>query len=1355
MWAAAKGWTSPKARSAAAVLVLLLAGVGLQGSSSRAASCSGFGITDISPAVGFVTGGTSTTITGCGFSGSGTLTVKFGSASPITVSPASDTSLTVTTPSGSPGDATVEVRLHPSSGTDSTATTTFTYLAKPAITSIASHSGPEQGGTKVHVKGSALTETGATTSVDFGSTAAASLSDVTGTSLFAFSPAGTGTQNVTVTVTLPGGESATSNGLPFKFVPAPTVTSVAPTSGPVTGGTLVTVTGTGFQAGAQVLFGPSDGSSDLTQDSSGAPVAVLSATSILVTAPAGIVGATNVVVLNPDGQSGALKSSSAHPFTYTGTAPSITSVSPTSGSSLGGDSVTVNGAGFLPGAHVDFGTAAGTAVTVSGDGTSLTVTTPAHAAGPVTVKVTNQGGGSASKSDAFTFDAVDAPTLTAVSGNTSGTSLGGTSVKLTGTHFVTGTQVSFGGTPAASAAAIDDKTINATTPAHAAGAVSVTVTLPDGQSATLATAFTFVAADAPTISTVNPTTGTSGTEITITGTGFATTVNPANAVSPAIVSVGSAACVPGQSADSDSSCLQPSPDPSCQHCFQPIVRTPTSIVGLVPNEPGGATSVTVTNPDGQTVSQTFTITGFSGAPTLTSISPATANTLGHTSVELTGTKFAPGARVIFAPPGSKGAQGTVTNISADGKTIDAIAPAGVYGRVDVTVVDPDPDNNPSQLTATLEDGFEFTAADRPTITSITPSSGPGGTQVTITGTGFANTNDPATNASLPATVTIGGQQLLPLVQTTLSASAAAGDTNIKVTSISGMTAGNTLTIDPSGANPEKVTISIVGTAGAGGTGVTFAPALAFAHGLGSVVGAPIVLDSTTITGIVPTAPASTVDVAVMNPDGQGAILAGGYTYPPDTTPPTTTAAPTVNGAPYTFGDWATGPVAIQLTATDDTSGVKDITFSSSGAQTSAGTTVPGDHRSASITAQGKTTITYFASDNAGNVESANTRQVWIDSGAPTLTAAATTDSGANTYLPGTTTSKDVTVAFSCSDGNSGVSTLTYTSAATTTSSGTNPLSVTVTSPGIDQSVKGTCTDAAGNKTSVTFDNIDIVHTAPTIAVTATTAGGTPYTAGTWVHRTVTVTFTCTPISADNQIVSITGPVQVDGPATNQTVTGHCTDAAGNVATATFGTATLGIDIDHTLPIATATATTTDNNGATVPYVAGTWTNHNVVVTFHCTDSGPNQSGVASVDSPVTISAEGTTHGVDGSCTDTAGNHANPPAFFGPILIDKTPPSCTVAVIPTSLGSNSGKLVNVTATVFITDDRSGENGSVLRSVTSNNPATAASDIVGFTIGTADFAGQLRATKGRVYTFTYQAFDRAGNASHLCSVSVAVG
>jgi IPT/TIG domain len=1298
MWAATKGWTSPKARSFATVLAILVAGIGLQGSSSRAAPCSGFGVTDISPAVGFVTGGTSATITGCGFSGPGTLTVKFGGGSPTTVTPASDTSLMVTSPSAAaPGDVTVEVRLHPSSGPDSTGTTTFTYVAKPAITKIAPASGPEAGGTSVHVTGSALTQTGATTAVKFGTTAAASVSDVSAVSLKAVSPAGTGTKDVTVTVTLPGGESATSNGKPFEYVPAPTVTSVSPTSGPVTGGTDVTVTGTGFQPGAHVLFGPSDGTLSLTDDLTGTPVSVLSSTSILVTAPPGIVGATNVVVVNPDGQSGALKSGSPGHFTYTGTAPSITSVSPATGSSLGGTTVTIAGAGLLANAKVAFAASgelsppAGTNVVVSADGTQITAKTPAHAAGIVDVVVTNRGGGKATTTDAFTFSAAPAPTVTALT-VANGTSLGGTLVNISGTNFTTGTRVSFGGTAAASAAALSATTITARTPAHAAGAVGVTVILPDGQSHTLPSAFTFDAAAPPAITSVTPGTGPSGTEITIAGSGFATTADPSNAASPAIVSVGTAECVPGQTSASDSTCLE-------QVSPHLIVRSPTSIVGLVPNAPGGTKTVTVKNPDGQTANSTFTNTGPTGSPTLTSISPATANTLGNTVVHLTGTKFARGARVKFGRSGS-GASGTVTSVSSDGTTIDAIAPAGVYGTVDVTVVNPDPENNPSTLTATLEDGFVFTAAPRPTITSITPSSGPGGTEVTITGTGFATTCGASTNAVAPAAVTIGGEQLLQLPPR---------DTDCPTQP------------PPAPARP------------------------------------PLVVNSTTITGLIPTAPAGTVHVAVMNPDGQGAILVNGYTYPPDTTAPTTTAAATVGGAPYTFGNWAKGSVAIALTATDDTSGVRDISFSSTGAQTNPATVVPGASRSVTVTAQGKTTISYFASDLANNVESPNTRQVWIDSIVPSITATATIPSGGGTmpYIPGTNTGQDVTVTFDCTDGNSGVATLTYTSGSTTTSSGTNPLSVTVTSSGSDQSVTGTCTDAAGNKTTSTFDRINITKTSPTIHVAATIAGGLPYNAGVWVRRTVTVTFTCDPISADNQIVSVTAPVQVQGPTTNETVSGTCTDQAGNSSTVTFGTATVGIRIDRTLPVATATATTTSNSGATVPYTAGSWTNHDVVVTFHCTDNGanPNQSGVASIDPPVTVSAAGTTNGVIGNCTDVAGNHANPPAFFGPIKIDKTPPACTVAVIPTTLSANN-KLVNVTATVFVSDGSSGPNGSVLKSITSNNPATAGSDIVGFTVGTASYKGQLRGAKGRVYTFTYQAFDVAQNSSPLCSFVVRV-
>lgn len=1294
MWAAKKGWRSPKARSSACVLAILVVAVGFQGSASNAAPCSGFGITEISPAVGFVTGGTTVTIEGCGFSGAGTLTVAFGSGSPTTVTPASDASLTVTSPAAAaPGGVTVTVRLHPATGADSVATTTFTYVAKPAITKIAPATGPEKGGTAVHVTGSALMQTGATTTVAFGANDA-SVSDVTGSTLTATSPPGTGTQNVTVTVTLPGGESATSNGLPFLYVPAPTVTSVSPTSGPATGGTDVTVTGTHFQPGANVLFGPSDGSTNLDGDLTGNPVSVLSSTTILVAAPPGIVGATNVVVLNPDGQSGALTSGSTGHFIYSGTAPSIASVSPATGSSLGGTEVTITGAGFLAGAKVTFAAAsgeqvpppAGTSVEVSADGTKITAKTPAHAAGAVDMVVTNRGGGKATKTGAFTFSAASAPTIGSLT-VTTGTSLGGTLLSISGTNFSAGTTVSFGGTAAASGAALNATTISARTPAHAAGAADVKVTLPDGQSATKTSAFTFTAAPPPTITSVTPSTGKSGTEISIAGTGFATTADPANAASPAIVSVGSAECVPatfapGQTSLPDTTCLEPVPP-------NMVVRSSTSIVGLVPNAPGGTKTVTVKNPDSQTAMSTFTNTGPAGAPTLTSIAPATANTLGNTVVTLTGTDFARGARVTFGRAGD-GASGTVKSVSADGKTIEVRAPAGVYGTVDVTVVNPDPDHNPSTLSDKLEDGFVFTAAPRPTITSITPSSGPSGTKVTITGTGFANTNGASTNAVVPAVVTVGSEKLLQLPS-------------------------------PSPPDPSP----------------------------------PLVVSATSIVGLIPAAPAGSVRVAVMNPDGQGAILVGGYTYPPDTTAPTTTAVAKVGGVPYTFGNWAKGSVAIDLTATDDTAGVKDISFSSTGAQATSETVVPGATRSVSITAQGKTTISYHASDLAGNEESAVTKQVWIDSVAPSITTTATIPSGGGPipYVAGTATGQDVTVKFSCTDGTSGVSTLTYTSGSTTTSNGTNPLSVTVTSSGSNQSVTGKCTDAAGNESTSVFDRINMTKTAPSISVAATIAGGAPYTAGVWVRRTVTVTFSCTPISADNQIVSLTAPVQVQGPTENRTVTGTCTDHAGNSSTVTFGTATAGINIDRTLPVATATATTTNNSGATVLYTAGSWTNHDVVVTFHCTDNGANQSGVDSVDPPVTVSAAGTTNGVIGNCNDVAGNNANPPAFFGPIKIDKTAPTCRVLVIPTTL-SSSNKLVNVTATVFVTDGSSGPNGSVLRSITSNNPATAGSDIVGFTIGTASYKGQLRATRGRVYTFAYQAFDVAKNASPLCSVAVRV-
>lgn len=75
-------------------------------------------------------------------------------------------------------------------------------------------------------------------------------------------------------------------------------------------------------------------------------------------------------------------------------------------------------------------------------------------------------------------------------------------------------------------------------------------------------------------------------------------------------------------------------------------------------------------------------------------------------------------------------------------------------------------------------------------------------------------------------------------QTTLAVAANAGDTNIKVNSVTNITVGQTLNIDidPSGGNQETVVVSAVGTAGASGTGVDFSPALSRAHVLGAPVG---------------------------------------------------------------------------------------------------------------------------------------------------------------------------------------------------------------------------------------------------------------------------------------------------------------------------------------------------------------------------------------------------------------------------------------------------------------------------------------------------------------------------------------
>ncbi|TML00374.1 MAG: hypothetical protein E6G34_01750 [Actinobacteria bacterium] len=155
---------------------------------------------------------------------------------------------------------------------------------------------------------------------------------------------------------------------------APAVTGLTPKKGPVTGGTVVKISGTNFGGASAVKFGSKSATS----------FTVNSETSITASAPANAAGIVDVTVTTPGGTSAAVL---ADHFKYL---PVVSGVSPNKGSAAGGTSVTVTGAGFALGASATtfkFGTAKASAVNC-GSSTSCTLVSPPHAAGTVDVKAT-------------------------------------------------------------------------------------------------------------------------------------------------------------------------------------------------------------------------------------------------------------------------------------------------------------------------------------------------------------------------------------------------------------------------------------------------------------------------------------------------------------------------------------------------------------------------------------------------------------------------------------------------------------------------------------------------------------------------------------------------------------------------------------------------------------------------------------------------------------------------------------------------------------------------------------------------------------------------------------------------------
>jgi hypothetical protein len=367
-------------------------------------------VTAISPNTGPLAGNTVVTITGTNFdTAAGATTVLFGSALATNVSCASTTTCTATSPAGS-GTVHVVVTAHGQVSAASPADQ-FTYLVPvPIVSSIVPNTGTTSGGNSVAILGSNFSTAAGATTITFGGTPATNVACSTTGTCTATSPAhAAGIVDVVVNV---GGQSnAITNADKFTYVvPAPIVSGIVPNTGPISGGSSVTISGSNFSAtaGVTVTFGgtPATGITCSTTST---------CTAISPAHAAGLVD----VVITVGGQSSAI--TNADKFTYLAPAPIVSGIVPNTGLIAGGNSVTITGSNFSTTAGattITFGGTPATGVTCSTTST-CTVVNPAHATGIVDVIVTVGGQSSAiTNADKFTYKtfastavAVPVPTL--------------------------------------------------------------------------------------------------------------------------------------------------------------------------------------------------------------------------------------------------------------------------------------------------------------------------------------------------------------------------------------------------------------------------------------------------------------------------------------------------------------------------------------------------------------------------------------------------------------------------------------------------------------------------------------------------------------------------------------------------------------------------------------------------------------------------------------------------------------------------------------------------------------------------------------------------------------------------------
>ncbi|MFJ8579575.1 OmpL47-type beta-barrel domain-containing protein [Micromonospora sp. NPDC093277] len=471
------------------------------------------------------------------------------------------------------------------------------------------------------------------------------------------------------------------------------------------------------------------------------------------------------------------------------------------------------------------------------------------------------------------------------------------------------------------------------------------------------------------------------------------------------------------------------------------------------------------------------------------------------------------------------------------------------------------------------------------------------------------------------------------------------------------------------------------------------------------------------------------------------VVSGGSS---DTTPPTVTAS--VTGDKNADGAYV-GSATVTLTASDSDSGVDRVEYALDGG--GYGTyTAP-----VTVTQRGQHTVTYRATDKAGNTSSPQQVSFTVvdppvpDTTPPTVTATVTGDRDADgAYVGG------ATVTLSASDADSGVDRVEYSLDGQPYAGYTTP--VTVTQPG-QHTVTYRATDKAGNTSSpqqVSFTVVDPPApdtTPPTVTASVT---GQRDADGAYVGgATVTVSAVDTESGVDRIEYALDGGAytRYSAPVTvtqrgQHTVAYRATDKADNTSSPQQVSFTV---VDPPVPDTTpptVAASVTGQRDADGAYVGG------ATVTVSATDT---ESGVDRIEysldglpyagytAPVTVNQVGP-HTVSYRATDKAGNTSSPQqvsfTVVDPPVPDTTPPTVTASVTG-QLDDNGAYVGSATVILTAADSESGV------------------DRVEYSLDGQPYAGYtapVTVDRPGQHTVSYRATDKAGNISGTASVAFTV-